>query len=534
MAVDWIAYLAVGLGLLLLLSSIRPACRICQNDHATGWKWLVVLILFFCVGYSLFLLRLFYHPVNFTMGLLATILFFGAVFVATIIPQALKTILKIESIAMEERHNSLTDELTGLNNRKSMFEHLSVLSGVSKPFTLFFLDLNNFKQINDSLGHYYGDQFLRLVAERLNEVIPEKAMLFRIGGDEFAIVYRERSLEVLLTLVDSIHAKMLPPFVVHSHSMKSSASIGIACYPDHSNELFDLIKKADIAMYDCKQRQGNYTLYDQVIGAEAERKLRLSQQLSDAVRQNQFELYYQPIVDSVSNTTCCVEALLRWPQASGKVLLPEEFIPFASRSPLINAITYWVLNRVADDLPALRQMGFSHCIHINLSAKDLQNDNLVQQLGAMLQQGRLHASDIIFEITETDVVDDLQKAKVVMSKLNQMGFEFSVDDFGTGFSSLVLLRELPISQIKIDRSFVNNFLINDVSRAIVCHIIELATELNCSVVAEGVENSADAAELRRLGAELHQGWFYTEALPLAKLGQLSQQQAQNDTVMMVG
>ncbi|WP_052074765.1 putative bifunctional diguanylate cyclase/phosphodiesterase [Shewanella mangrovi] len=535
MSVDWIAYSAVIIGTLLLASSLIPAYRICQNDHASGWKWLVVLILFFCIGYGLFLLRLIYHPINLTLALLSAILFFGAVFVATIMPQALKTILKIESIADEERRNSLTDVLTNLNNRKCLFEHLSALSGVSKPYALFFIDLNNFKQINDSLGHYYGDQFLIAVAQRLSAVVPKNAKLFRIGGDEFAIVYREHGQEPLLQLIDNIHATLLAPIVVQQHSMKTSASIGIACYPEHSDELFDLMKKADMAMYDCKKRQGNFTLYDQYIGAEAERKLHLSQQLSDAVQHNRFTLYYQPIIDSVNNETRCVEALLRWPQASGDIMLPDQFIPMASRSSLINAITYWVINQVANDLPKLRLMGFSHSIHINLSAKDLQNDNLVQQLRALMQQHRIQAGDIIFEITESDMVEDLGTAKLVMSKISDMGFQFSVDDFGTGFSSLVLLRELPISQIKIDRSFVNDFLDNDISRSIVCHIIALASDLNCSVVAEGVEYSANAAELQRLGAELHQGWLYSEPLPLAQLQQLklaNNSPDQNDTLMV--
>ncbi|MCH1924922.1 EAL domain-containing protein [Shewanella sp. C32] len=517
MNVDWIAYIVVALGLMLLVRSLKPAALICKNDDAIGWKALITLLILFVIGYSLFFINLFYSKIDTSLQLISVMLLGGATFVAIIIPQAHKTILKIESIAATERQNSLTDSMTKLANRKSLLEHLSALSGGNKPFSLFFIDLNNFKQINDGLGHYYGDQFLIAVAKRLSTIIPDSARLFRIGGDEFAVVYREYREDKLIGLIDSLHTSLLAPIKVHTHSMKTSASIGIACYPKHSNEMFDLVKKADMAMYDCKSRQGNFTFYNDNIGMRAERKLALSQMLSDAVQKNQFSLFYQPIINAESGQTLYVEALLRWPQANGTVLMPEQFIPMAAKSTLINAITYWVVEQACTDLPRLRALGFNRRVHVNLTARDLQSDNLVQQLRVLKQQNKLQPQDLMFELTESDLVEDLSKAKRVMHKISRMGFEFCVDNFGTGFSSLVLLRELPISQIKIDRSFVNDFLVNEISRSIICHIIALAGDLNCSVIAEGVENELNAAELIRLGAELHQGWLYSEALPLDKL-----------------
>lgn len=517
MNADWISYLLVALSLLLLALSIKPAAQICKNDDAFGWKALVALLVLFLIGYSLFFLNLLHRNVDTTLKLISIILLGGATFVAIIIPLAHKTILKIDSVAATERQNSLTDSMTKLANRKSLLEHLSALSGGNKPFSLFFVDLNNFKQINDGLGHYYGDQFLIAVAKRLSVIIPENARLFRIGGDEFAVVYREHREDKLIALIDKLHASLLAPIQVHTHSMKTSASIGIACYPKHSNEMFDLVKKADMAMYDCKSRQGNFTFYNDNIGIRAERKLALSQMLSDAVQESQFKLFYQPIINAETGQTLYVEALLRWPQANGNILQPEQFIPMAAKSTLINAISHWVVEQVCNDLPRLRALGFSNRVHINLAARDLQSENLVQQLRTLKQQNRLQPHDLMFELTESDLVDDLSKAKRVMHKISRMGFEFCVDNFGTGFSSLVLLRELPISQIKIDRSFVDDFLVNDISRSIICHIIALANDLNCSVVAEGVENTENAEELIRLGAELHQGWLYSEALPIETL-----------------
>lgn len=517
MTADWIAYIAIISGMCLLGFSIRPACHICQNDETIGWKLLVALIVFFFIGYGLFLLRLATAPVNSTLLLLSCILFGGAVFVAGIIPQALKTILKIESVVEVERHNSLTDSMTGLANRKHLFQHLSALSGGRKPFSLLFVDLNNFKQINDGLGHYYGDQFLIAVSKRIENMMPDNGRLFRIGGDEFAIVYREHGHDKLIALIDELHTTLSKPIQVNTHAMTTSASIGVACFPEHSQEMFELVKKADIAMYDCKNRQGNFTFYDDSIGARAEEKLALSQRLSEAVQHNQFKLHYQPIIDTVSQEPKYVEALLRWPQANGDVMLPESFIPLATQSTLINAITYWVIEQAANDLPQLRAHGFDHCIHINLTSRDLQNDNLVQQLKQLKYQHKLASHDLMFELTENDIVEDLAQAKRIMHKISAMGFEFCIDNFGTGFSSLVLLRELPISQIKIDRTFVDDFLVNDTSRAIICHIISLANDLHCSVVAEGVEQRENALELARLGAELHQGWWYAAALPIDQL-----------------
>lgn len=533
MNADWFAYIVVFLGLLLLTQSIRPAALICKNDDAIGWRALIALLILFLIGYSLFLVNLFHSKIDTTLQLISLMLLGGATFVAIIIPQAHKTILKIESIAITERQNSLTDSMTKLANRKSLLELLSALSGGNKPFSLLFIDLNNFKQINDGLGHYYGDQFLIAVAKRLSSIIPACANLFRIGGDEFAVVYREYREDKLIALIDNLHASLLAPIQVNTHSMKTSASIGIACYPKHSNEMFDLVKKADMAMYDCKSLQGNFTFYNDNIGIRAERKLALSQMLSDAVQKSQFKLFYQPIINAESGQTLYVEALLRWPQANGNILLPEQFIPMAAKSTLINAITYWVIEQTCADLPRLRALGFNNRVHINLTARDLQSDTLVQQIRALKQQNKLKPHDLMFELTESDLVEDLSKAKRVMHKISRMGFEFCVDNFGTGFSSLVLLRELPISQIKIDRSFVNDFLVNEISRSIICHIIALAGDLNCSVIAEGVENEENAAELIRLGAELHQGWLYSEALPLEALPAATPA-TDSDSTLLVG
>lgn len=506
----------VAFGTILLSKSLIPAKKICQLDKSTGWRFLVFLISLFIAGYLL----LFYEilvvsPLSSVFIVLSVVLFGGAIFVALVIPYSLKAIAKLDQTAQAERRKSLHDALTGLPNRKYLLHSLEERS--DKQFTLFLIDLNNFKQINDGLGHYMGDQFLISVAKRIQVNIPDNSQIFRLGGDEFAAILDSIEENDILSVVDRIHESLDTPIDILAYSMHTSASIGIAKYPEDTQEVIGLLKQSDLAMYHSKKNAYRYTFYYEQLGVASYEKLKLSQRLSVALEDDEFQLYYQPIMNAKTDSLIALEALIRWPQSDGSMIMPDEFVPLAEKSALINLISEWVIKAAAKDLHYLRAEGFTGRIHINLSAKDIQTDAIPTLLTQMVASDMIQPKDFSFEITERDMVEDIDKAKMVMKTINQLGFSFSVDDFGTGYSSLVLLRELPIQEIKIDRSFVGNFVDNETNLSIICHVLSLAKDLNCSVVAEGVETQEIKQRLLELGAECHQGYFYSSPLDLEKV-----------------
>jgi diguanylate cyclase len=514
------SYAAVLVGILFLLFSLRPIIYISKTERNIGWKILSILILFFILGYILFCLDIFTrHHIDVTDVLISSILFGGAVFVVLVIKLSQYSILKTNDIATKERYNSLHDDLTGLANRKYLIESLTELIEKENPFSLFMIDLNNFKQINDGLGHQFGDNFLIAVSTKLQDSVMDWGTFYRIGGDEFAITFNDTDQKKINDLVDTLHRSLNIPIIVDNYPMKTSISIGITLYPENGNEVFSLLKQADLAMYESKTNQCRYAFYHNDLGDDSYERLNLLIKLSEAIRYSEFELFYQPIIEASSGETTSYEALIRWPQASGGSIAPGVFIPIAEKSALICLLTQWVINQAAMDLFRLRQRGFTGNFHINLSAKDLLNDDIVDQIDSLMASGKLKADDFTFEITEGAMFEDLERAKRVIQAINRRGFSFSIDDFGTGFSSLVLLRELPINQIKIDRSFINGFGENETNRSIVYSVLNLAKDINCSVVAEGVETQEMSEVLRELGCTYLQGYYFSEPMPLSKIWQ---------------
>jgi diguanylate cyclase len=510
------ALTSIMIGILLLLFSLKPASQICRSDKLVGWKVLAMLLIGFVGGYVGFLLYILLsdEPIDSVTVSLSLILLGGAVFVAVIVPLSLKSILKINKVAEEERHSALHDSLTGLPNRKYLLEHIQSQIAQRSQFVLVLMDLNNFKQINDGLGHFFGDKFLISVAHRLQHGVLPFGQLYRLGGDEFALVFQQNGERDIQSLIDQVHNLLQTPITVLDYKMNTSASIGISRYPDNSQDVFGLLKQSDLAMYESKKKSMRYSFYREDLGNESYEKLKLSLKLSDAVNNNEFQLYYQPIIDAATGKVASLEALLRWPQLDGSFIGPDKFIPVAEKSALITRISSWVVEQAIQDLQFLRHSGFNGRISINLSAKDLQCDDIVDQLKTALAAQQIKPDELRFEITEGAMLEDLAKTKLVMRRINMMGFSFSVDDFGTGYSSLILLRELPIEEIKIDRSFVLNLLQNETDRLIVHSVINLAKVLNCTLVAEGVENQPLADELKQLGCDYLQGYLFSKPLPL--------------------
>lgn len=507
--------IAIAIGILLLVYSLRPACNICRNDKAWGWKVLAVLVLAFVGGYAFFLIRTIFLPVidNATL-ILSLILLGGAIFVALIIPLSLNSILSFNRIAIDERHQSLHDNLTGLPNRKFFIEELRSHVSKRNPFIVLLIDLNNFKEINDGLGHYLGDKFLIAVASQLQSTLQSIGTVFRLGGDEFAVIVPNQTIENIEVVTNRVHHMFKSPMTVMTYSMKMSASIGISHFPSSSEDVFGLIKQADLAMYESKTLSKPFIVYHPELGLASYERLKLSLKLSEAIRHQEFQLYYQPIISGLDKSLASFEVLIRWPQKNGSMISPDKFIPIAERSTLMGQLTQWVIQQSCHDLKQLRAKGFKGALHINLSAKDLQTNEIETLLTSLLENKALQPGDFLFEVTEGAMLHDLEQARQIMASINKLGFHFSIDDFGTGFSSFIILRELPIREIKIDRSFVSSIQNNEASKSIVNSILRLGRELECQVVAEGVETSGIEAILIQQGCDYLQGYHYAKPQPL--------------------
>ena len=502
-------------GVSFLIYSLIPISAICRKDNQPGWRLLMMLVLFFIIGY-LASLVLFYTAPKFESVFLihATILLSGSIFVVMVSQFSLRSINTIEKSITREQYNAFHDNLTGLENRQCFLKVMSEYKKNQISFTLLLIDLNNFKQVNDALGHFYGDQLLSAVAKKLNHELPEQCQLFRIGGDEFTLVWKNDTKLELEYIVNEIHELLSQPFSIQGYSLAVGASIGMSSFPKHTLNINDLLQQADIAMYVSKHRKIPFVIYSDELNDGIQEKLTIADKLQKALANKEFKLYYQPIMRADNQSPHGAEVLIRWPQSDGSFIPPDKFIPIAEQSTIINEITYRVIHQCLSDLQVLQQQGFSGCLHVNLSAKDLHNDSLINFINGLISTSNLEPDKFVFEITESTMMTDVENAKIMMTRMTEFGFTFSIDDFGTGFSSLSLLRDLPISQIKIDRSFVIDMEKNNSNHSIVNSVIHLAKNLQCSVVAEGVENQEVTSQLQSMNCDYLQGYYFSKPMPL--------------------
>ncbi|MFT5806818.1 MAG: diguanylate cyclase (GGDEF)-like protein [Moritella dasanensis] len=308
------------------------------------------------------------------------------------------------------------------------------------PFSVFVLDLNDFKQINDVVGHYYGDQLLIKLSKRLSRALPEGYFFSRVGGDEFVLLFNAIELSEISDLMAIIDKTLVKPFNINSYNFNVRISTGISLFPYHSSTIAPLLQKADTAMYESKKQQVSYRLYNDTLDDDAKARLAISSKLHLALAKNQFQLYYQPLVKLQSTKVHHFEALLRWPQTDGRFIPPDQFIPLAKQNGTIRQITLWVLDTITQDLVDFAAQDVDACIHINLSALDLQDDYFSTRLSALVREGLLSPAQLVLEVTETAIMTDITKTRDILSKLSGLGFCISLDDFGTGFSSMSILR----------------------------------------------------------------------------------------------
>lgn len=411
---------------------------------------------------------------------------------------------------------AFTDALTALPNRAVFHDRLQQMILTArrdqKSFALCIMDIDRFKDINDTLGHPVGDALLKQVAERLRSRLRDSDTVARLGGDEFAVllpsVERQHAAMAARMLLQSLRV----PFTLDDRSLDIGASVGIVLYPDHGADADILIQRADVAMYVAKHAGGGYAFYEAEHDRGASQRLALMAELRRAVEQEQFELHYQPKIDLATGRVMGVEALMRWRHPRDGLIMPDAFIPMLEQTGQIRALTPWMLSEALAFGRRLQAAGMSVTVSMNLSVRDLQDPNLDDTLAEQLSAVQADPSMCEFEVTESAVMTEPQRAIEALNRLAETGFRLAIDDFGTGYSSFAYLKKLPVNTLKIDKSFVIGMSHDDNDAAIVRASIELAHSLNLKIVAEGVEDAGTLERLRLLGCDAAQGHYISRPL----------------------
>ncbi|WP_426410351.1 bifunctional diguanylate cyclase/phosphodiesterase [Bradyrhizobium ganzhouense] len=434
-----------------------------------------------------------------------------------------------ERIRADERiaHMAHYDALTDLPNRVLMRGHLErrvAELNQGKPFAILYIDVDEFKGVNDSLGHEVGDELLRQVANRLRACVSGNDLVARLGGDEFAIVKAGTCDQAeLATLAEQILASLRTPVDCKGQEIASDASIGIAIAPDHGDDLEDLLKRADLAMYAAKSEgRGTFRIFVSEYDAKARQRRQLELDLRQALARGEFEVHYQPLVDLSANVVTGCEALLRWSHPERGMVSPADFIPVAEDTGLISEIGEWVLKQACTE--AASWPGDIH-IAVNVSPVQFRSKTLALKVAAALAESGLAPGRLELEITETVLIRDDEEALTILQQLRELGVRIALDDFGTGYSSLSYLHRFPFDKIKIDRSFISDIGEPEDSSPIVQAVVHMAAARHMATTAEGVETEAQRDVLRRLGCSQMQGWLFSPAVPAAKLKQLLSKQA---------
>ena len=429
----------------------------------------------------------------------------------------------------ELHHHARYDSLTGLANRRLLVERLdqalrrSVLD--RKTHALIFVDVDRFKNINDSLGHVTGDGFLVAIGARLQVMVRSGDLLARFGGDEFVVLLEDvGGVDVAVAAARRICAAVQKPIVLpDGYELVASVSVGVALTaPGKSAD--DVLHHADVAMYEAKAKGGGgtYRVFDQAsMGSRSSERLQLEADLRKGLERDELEVHYQPFYSLDGERIVGAEALVRWRHPVNGLISPVSFIPIAEETGLIMPLGRYVLDKACEQACSIRdRLGVDLPISINLSPRQFQESGLPAHVGAMLEATGLPSELLIFEITESMVMADLSGAREIMKKLNSLGVRLAIDDFGTGHSSLAYLKQFPVHEVKVDRAFVQGVAESPVDAAIVRAVIDLASAMGIATVAEGVETSSQVAGLKMIGCEVAQGFYFSPPLCAGEFDQL--------------
>ncbi len=422
----------------------------------------------------------------------------------------------------EIRKLAYWDPLTNLPNRAKFVQMLqdaiSQARSNDKSCYVLMMDLDRFKHVNDVMGHSFGDLLLQQVAVRLSDVVgPGGTKPARLGGDEFAILLSNADLAAAQELAARILLSLEKPISLDEQTVDLGAGIGIAGFPANANAAEALLSRAEVAMYTAKQRKSGAVTYVPEIDQSSQQSLSLLSELRAALEQSAFRLYVQPKVDLISGQVIAAEALIRWVHPERGFIFPDQFIPFAEQTGFIRQLTLWVINQAALVCGQWREQGHTLKMSVNLSTRDLLDQDLPSKFAQVLQRHHIPPSSFCLEITESAIMDDPVRAQQTLEKLHDMGFDLSIDDFGTGYSSLAYLKSLPVDELKIDKSFVLKMEQDADDTKIVRSTIDLGHNMGLRVVAEGVENLEVMVLLKDMGCDQAQGYFISKPMPSGQL-----------------
>lgn len=468
-----------------------------------------------------------YQLLGHAYKVLACLVVYRVVFVSSIQQPYIQLISEIsERRRAEQQVETLSfyDNLTGLPNlellRDRTSKALSTLSRNAQQVALLYMDIDGFKDVNDSLGHACGDTLIRELGSRLQGLLRSSDTLCRATGDEFVILMPDvENAESVGLLAERILHGLQRPFLLHGHLQTISLSLGAAVAPHDGQDCETLLRNAETAMYQAKQdgRQ-TWRFFDSTMNQQALARLQLLNDLRQAIAQHQLQLYYQPQIDLASGRLSGVEALVRWQHPVRGMISPAEFIPAAEESRLIIPLGEWVLRQACAQAASWQRQGLAlPQVAVNISAIQLQHGHLEESVLQALADSHLPASLLELEITESSLVDKTEQVIDSLKRLKAMGVNLSIDDFGTGYSSLAYLQTLAVDKLKIDQSFVRDLTLNQDNRAIVSAIVQMAHTLGLACIAEGVESQDIAAALHRLGCQQAQGYLYARPLPADEL-----------------
>lgn len=412
---------------------------------------------------------------------------------------------------------SLTDDLTKLPNRRAVRTWLSESLADHKPLALMLLDLDGFKEINDSLGHRAGDTVLMLVAVRMREAVDQHVRVARLGGDEFAIILDTTDEIELMETAHGVLRELAKPIIVDGIEICPSGSIGVTIGLASDLDGSEVLRRADVAMYQAKNSGLGVALYDAQLDEFSRSRLQLAEELRRGIAEGQIEVWYQPQIDAATMQVSGLEALVRWRHPTQGLISPVSFLPAARRAGLMVQLSNVVAKRAVEDLHARLQEGIDLRVAINCAPPELLGPTFLPQLYAHITEWDVPVDRLVLEVTEDSFLADPQHTRDVLVELRSKGVQVSIDDYGTGFSSLTYLRNLPVQELKIDRSLIGSVATDDRSRMIVASTIQLAHALDMRIVAEGVENVADLAALVSMGIDALQGYHLGRPMPSAQI-----------------
>ena len=412
---------------------------------------------------------------------------------------------------------AIRDPLTGIYNRALLFDRLKQLfveyRRTPGRAAILLIDLVRFKYVNDLLGHHTGDLLLKSVVERIAAALRESDTLARLGGDEFVVILPDTDTEQAIQVAQKVIQAMQPEFRVEGHRLSASVSIGITLMPEHADDVEMLLRNADYAMYSAKDNKQGYAVFDPSITEEITlARMTLDGILNEDIKRNDLFLVYQPVIEFRTGEISYIETLVRWRQPDGKILMPGSFIQAAEKSGLIRQLSEWVIETACRELAGMQQNAPGLRAGINLSMHNLHDFNLMDKIQAALDKYRLSPSSLLLEITETGVMLDPDQVIDTLDQLASKGFQLSIDDFGTGHSSLVYLKRLPVHTLKVDKSFVVDMDTDEDNASIIRATIDLAHSLGLTVTAEGVETVAVLNRLKGLGCDYYQGYYVSKPM----------------------